>query len=328
MKSLALPPCLPARRRSLGMTLVELLVAMALGLLITLAATAALIAARRGFSTVDSASQLRDNARFASDVIQRLAVQTGYKDVLNAATQRGNAIGISADPAPNVFGFDNGIADKNSLDAAIARTDGYGDVLVLRYQPSETFPGSGEIDKAMIDCAGNPSKALAKNRDDTRTSVLFVAESNDGEPTLKCYRSDNGSPPFGSSEPLVRGVENFQVLYGVDGVKPKTAIDPADLSMKADSVPERYLRADQLTVVGNDAATRANWRRVRSLRIGMVLRSDVGAAQESKTRTLYPLGGPGFSSSDDRGTIFTAPADGRVRQVVTFTVHLRNDQGL
>ena len=93
-------------------------------------------------------------------------------------------------------------------------------------------------------------------------------------------------------------------------------------------MPDSYLRADQLTVSGDARATRANWRRVRSLRIGMVLRSDVGAAQESKTQKLYPLGSPGFSSADDVGTIYTAPADGRVRQVVTFTVHLRNDQGL
>ncbi|VTU28948.1 Tfp pilus assembly protein PilW [Variovorax sp. PBL-H6] len=312
------------------MTLVELLVAMALGLLVTLAATAALVVARRGFTTVDAASQLRDNARFATDAIQRLAVQAGYRDLSYAASRRGNAIGISADPVPNISGFDNGIANRTSADTVTARTasDGYGDVLILRHQASETFPGSGEIDASMIDCAGYTADALAANRDDMRTSIFFVASSNDGEPTLMCYRSKNGSPPFAGSVPLVRGVENFQVLYGVDGVIAKTAIDPTNISMKADTVPEKYLRAEQLTVAGNDVATRANWRRVRSLRIGLVLRSEVGATQELKTQTLYPLGGPAFGSSDDVGTIFTAPADGRVRQVVSFTVHLRNDQGL
>lgn len=311
------------------MTLVELLVAMALGLLVTFAATAALVVARRGFTTVDAASQLRDNARFAADAIQRLAVQAGYKDLSNAASRRGNAVGVSADPMPSVFGFDHGIASRTSLDTVAARTGGtFGDVLVLRHQASETFPGSGEVDASMIDCAGYPADAPAANRDDMRTSVFFVASSNDGEPTLKCYRSADGSPPFAQSVPLVRGVENFQVLYGVDGVTANTAIDPANVSMKADTVPDRYLRAEQLTVAGNDAATRANWRRVRSLRIGMVLRSEVGTAQEFRTETLYPLGGPAFGTSEDKGTVFTAPADGRVRQVASFTVHLRNDQGM
>jgi type IV pilus assembly protein PilW len=315
-----------AHRRSAGMTLVELLVAIALGLLITLAAASALLVARRGFTSVDAASQLRDNARFATDVVQRLAVQTGYKDVVNAATKRGKYIGISADPPTNVLGFDNAIANGSSLDTGAPRpSDSFGDVLVLRYQPTETFPGSGVVDAAMIDCAGKPSGAPARHRDDMRTSVLFVDVSADGEPALKCYRSDTGSPPFDAAVSLVRGVENFQVLYGVDGVTPGSVIDPA---VKADTVPERYLSADQLTVPGDKAGTRANWRRVRSLRIGMVLRSDPGVAQDSKVTPLYPLGGAAFGSEQDKGTIFKAPADGRLRQVVTFTVHLRNDQGL
>ena len=46
-----------------GLTLIELLVAMVIGLVIVLAAVAALTVARRGFNTVDAASQLRDSGR-------------------------------------------------------------------------------------------------------------------------------------------------------------------------------------------------------------------------------------------------------------------------
>lgn len=67
--------------KSRGLTLVELLVAMAVSLLVILAAAAALLAGRRGAETVDVAGQLRDNGRFASEVIQRLVVQTGFEDV-------------------------------------------------------------------------------------------------------------------------------------------------------------------------------------------------------------------------------------------------------
>ena len=329
--------------RSKGFTLIELLVAMALGLLITLVAASALIVARTGFTTIDAASQLRENGRFATDLIQRLAVQAGFRDVGYVTTPRLNAKGVNPDPPPNVYGFDNAVARIDALDQATpqsASAVGYGsDVLILRYQPTETFPGSGVVDKSMIDCSGNPANKVAGDRDDTRVSVLYVSSAGvDGEPTLMCMRSDTGLPNFPPGQPLIRGVENFQVLYGVDGVKPNTAIDPNDASSKPDSVPERYLRASQLTVPGNDAATRANWRRVRSLRIGMILRSDPGAAQQPSTATLYPLGlarsssgaaaGSAFSSAADVGTIFTPPADTRLRQAVNFTVHLRNDQGL
>jgi type IV pilus assembly protein PilW len=103
-------------------------------------------------------------------------------------------------------------------------------------------------------------------------------------------------------------------------------------------VPNAYLRADQMAVASNSAATNANWRRVRSVRIGMVLRSAQGAAQDSQAQTFYPFGptrssatgsaGSAFASSNDVGTVFQPTPDGRLRQTLTFTIHLRNDQGL
>lgn len=319
---------LHGHRRPNGMTLIELLVAMVVGLLIVLAATSALLAARRGFTTVDSASQLRDNARFAASLIQRLAVQAGYRDVTNAATKRSATVATAANPLPYVFGFDNALASRTSLDNGSPRpTNSFGDVLVLRFQPTETFPGSGKADSGMIDCGGKPADTPANQRDDARTSVFFVDMSNDGQPALKCYRSDTGSPPFDTAATLIRGVENFQVLYGVDGVVPNTAINPANTNLRPDTVPDSYISADQFTVAGDAAATRANWRRVRSLRIGLVLRSDAASTQKSEARTVFPLGSASFASTEDDGTQYLAPADGRLRQVVTFTVHLRNDQG-
>ena len=78
---------------------------------------------------------------------------------------------------------------------------------------------------------------------------------------------------------------------------------------------------------GNLADTQANWRRVRAIRIGMIVRGPVGSAISRTAVNLYPLG-PSLSSSDDAFSVFPAPADGRLRQEVTFTVHLRNYQGL
>jgi type IV pilus assembly protein PilW len=131
-------------------------------------------------------------------------------------------------------------------------------------------------------------------------------------------------------------VENFQVLYGVDGIAPGNTTVP--IPSAADSIPERYLRADQLTVAGNDVATYANWQRVRSIRIGVVLRGPPGSAVDSSSQTFYPLGvskgsasgakGSGFANNTtDPGTVYTPTSDNRLRQVVTFTVHLRNFQG-
>ena len=105
-----------------------------------------------------------------------------------------------------------------------------------------------------------------------------------------------------------------------------------------DFLADRFLRADQIIVTGDPIATNANWRRVRSIRIGMVLRGPPGSAINQTAQTFYPLGsgqdsatgaiGSAMSSANDTGTIFAPTPDGRLRQAVTFTVHLRNELGL
>ncbi len=94
------------RRWQSGLTMVELLVALVISLLIALASIAALTVARQGFSTVDAASQLRDNGRFASDLIQRLGVQSGFKDVWYAG-RPATAQESTANSAPDIKGFNN-----------------------------------------------------------------------------------------------------------------------------------------------------------------------------------------------------------------------------
>lgn len=322
-----------------GLTMVELLVALVISMLISLAAISALTVTRQGFNTVDAASQLRDNGRFAADLIQRLAVQSGFKDVAYAARPATTAE-TAANLAPDIVGLNNALSTMNNssssnnpLDWSSTRTSGslgYGsDILVLRYQDPETFDGSGISDQSMIDCLGNSSnKNFPTSRGERMISVIHVAESpqNSGELALMCTKYSYSDTAAGwtlsDPQPIVQGVENFQVLYGTDGVTAGAAP-----TATPDTVPDRYLRADQMTVASNPVATNANWRRVRSLRIGLVLRGPANSAQDNSTDPLYPQGS-GMSSSSDPGTIFTPPADRRLRQVLTFTVHLRNEQAI
>ena len=308
-----------------GLTMVELLVALVVSLLISLAAIAALVVTRQGFTAVDAASQLRDNGRFVHDLIQRLGVQSGFKDVLYAAAPPPPSVsGLASNPPPNVSGFNDGEASAsdplNVFTARAAADFSHSDILILRYQPAETVPGSGVTDRSMIDCSGNSTAIPSTDRYDRMWSVIHVADSL-GEPSLMCSRVSAAGVI--TTEPIIKDVENFQVLYGFDAA--------------GDSVPETYRRADEL-IVANPVTTNANWRRVRSIRVGMVIRGPVNSAQDKTAQTFYPFGpaknsstgavGSALSSALDRGTVFLPGADGRLRQVVTFTVHLRNEQGL
>lgn len=321
----------PARTAATrGFTLVELLVAMAVGLIVVLAATGMLIASRQGASTVDAASQLRDDARFATDLVQRLAVQTGFEDVnfirrpYTASVMAYKALN-GVDPStlkPSVFGYDNATpSPSDPLNMSTARASGslgYGsDVLILQYDP--VMVTENTTDGSMITCTGGAPTKPSITRDDRALSILYVSTSSGGEPALMCMTRNESTGAFNAAVALLKGVESFKVLYGTDNVSPNAAPTGS-----TDSVPDRYLSARQMVVAGDDAATLTNWRRVRSLRIGLVLRGPAGSAQSSTTQTLYPLGAS-FASAGNPGSTFTA-TDSRLRQVATFTVQLRNCQ--
>jgi type IV pilus assembly protein PilW len=294
--------------RQAGLTLVELLVAMVLSAVITIAAISALVFSRQGFTAVDAASQLRDNARYASDFIQRLGAQAGYRDFQVIASPP--TLGAPTLP-PNVGGFNNAlIAPGNPTGAFNARPVGPAlggsDILILRFQGAETFVGSGVSDNSMIDCAGNP----AADPGAQITSIFHQDVDLSGQPSLMCTVLGGAAP-----QPIIQGVESFQVLYGID-------------SGVTGTPPNRYVRADE--IVG--AIT---WSMVRSLRIGMVFVGPAASAQDNVAITYFPLGdapgaaggaaGSALSSANDPGTRFQPGADGRLRKTQTFTVHLRND---
>jgi type IV pilus assembly protein PilW len=328
--------------RQRGVTLVELLVALVLGTLIALAAMASLSVARRGFATVDVASQLRDNSRLAADLIQRIANQGGFLDIPYAVNTRSGDAGAGPLPPPPVFGFDNAVMTIDTpplpadplngnrtaasagcaVPADTACVNG-ADILVLRYHTPATMAGGTVGDRSTINCAGITQELASTSREDLVVSAFHVALSR-GEPSLMCSHQDASGAWQTAAQPVIQGVESFQVLYGVDGVTPGNPTAGA-----ADTVAERYLRAEQIVVPGNPVATDNNWRRVRSIRIGMVLRGPPGSAQErgGANDHFFPLGA-GMSSPADVGARFTPPSDGRLRQTVTFTAYLRNHTGL
>ena len=106
---------------------------------------------------------MRENARFTSDLIQRLAVQAGFEDVAG----RGFSVVPPADKPPAIQGYDNSILDVADLPDALtngSRSGGCGgftdtscvngsDVLMIRFWG--TSRGDPTVaDGSMINCAG------------------------------------------------------------------------------------------------------------------------------------------------------------------------------
>lgn len=328
-------------RSQRGVTLIELLVAMTVGMVITIAALSMLILGRSGHNAVDSSSQLVDRERFAIDIISRVVAQAGYQDFAGAVhLTRSIAKTLGQDPEPDLFGWNDAyftapddlfisttskIADANRAGKCGTITDtsclNGSDILVVRFQ------GAGPTsspDGTMINCRGLSEPGLfGADLNERAASVFYIQRPSTGstEPSLYCSYYNHATGGWVGGQPLLEGVESMQLLFGTDNVSP--GIVPA--AGGQDSVVDRWLRADQLKVPSNPTATRENWRRVRAVRVGLVLRGPVGSAQERVAESLYPLGTPTFVASADSGSKLDVPADGRLRRVVNFTVHIRND---
>jgi type IV pilus assembly protein PilW len=300
-----------------------------LALIVAGAAIATLLVARQGFTSVDASSQLRENARFAASLIERVVVEAGFENA---------AYGLITDPKePGLRGFNNSLItgpvtlplamthDSRSTSACggsdTACLNG-SDVLVVRYWGANR---GAVADGTIVNCAGiaEPEAPAAQG---PAYSIFHVQVSSGGEPTLVCSYRDPATLVW-STVPLVQGVESFQVLYGTDAVAPGACAATAS-DATSDSVAERFLTAAQLDVGGVYCPN--NWSRVRSVRIGILLRGAAGSAVTRVAGSWPVLSASGanytFAAAADYGSTLAVPADGRLRKQMVFTVHLRNAQ--
>ncbi|MBF0126574.1 MAG: PilW family protein [Magnetococcales bacterium] len=123
-----------------------------------------------------------------------------------------------------------------------------------------------------------------------RALAFYIGTGSNGEPALFWEILNRGSASTPAE--LVNGVENLQILYGLDG--------------DGDKVANQYLTAD-----GVESAN--GWDSVVSVRIGLLMRTGdfIRSQPDSGTNTLA-------------GTTVSHTADYRIRRVVTSTIQLRN----
>lgn len=329
---------LPAHRQR-GLTLVELMVAIVLMLLITVGTVALYSANSAGKRTIDASQQLDDTARFIFELIGQAVHDAGFPGAVVLDTMMPPPTGINPPPATYVnpfdfcsgiasqrpcpvLGFDNSKLENPSLDSSFGAKDSGGvnasDTLAVRFNGSGTSGADGSV----LTCSGTkvanwdrpvsvPGASEGATDPNTLGLSLFYVNIYKDEPELYCT-SDTGIPDAStglksrSTTQIARGVESFQVMYGVDICS----------GAPCDGIPDRWVSA-------RDMAT-ADWRNVKAVRVGLVLRGAPGSAQASDGKDLYPLGKDFTIGMSESGIKFTPPADTRLRRVYTTTFLLRN----
>ena len=312
-----------SRPREAGFTLTELMIALVLGLLVVLAATSLVVTSRATYRSQDETTRVAENGRFALELVNRLVRLAGYTDFGESNAPPATYTFVSGtnpylDGWPSIGGVDH---DAGGSGNAVINGS---DALVTYYYGSG--PPGGAADGNVLDCAGvavpGPAATADAYINARQRNILSVQPDVDGEPSLVCQRSIY-DPITGlrtyDQQVLIRGVESFQVLFG----EAIYAVGPPPGDPDTDAPLNLVYRTGV-----NGVNPVANWQNVRSVRIALLLRSNIGAQPDATAQT-YQLFGPSYPGSGDAGTQFStaslsAAERTRVRRVVQTTVFVRN----
>ena len=308
-----------------GMTIVELMISVALGLIVILAGSTLLLASKSSYVTVNDSAQLQDTGRFAMEIIARAVHQTSYAnwDKEDAPLMTGSM------NSPDINGLDSRSLNSAvpNIQSSLQKSINGSDVLAIRYLGS----GAGENgDGTILNCAGFgvPGVGSIDEVEEGRGwSIFYVATDSSGEPELRCkYHGKNSW----TSEAIARGIESFQVLYGID----TDADGLPNVFISADTVNELD---DNLILTGPNAQARAielrkktSWKKVVAIKVALLVRGP----QKSRSDALinkYELFGAEYGTVGmaDNGAIISeenipAKERNRLRKIFQQTIMLHN----
>ncbi len=179
----------PGRFAERGLTLIEMVIAILIGLFLTGGLLTLVQAMKRTSLNQSGLSQLQDNERMAMTLITDVIKSTGYysNPVLNTA--------VSSFPVKNY----NANANFTTAGQALVGTGAYNagsNVITSRYLTTGT--------DNVINCSGN-SLAVA--------ATFVNTFSLDGNGNLQCTLIVNNGQP--TTVPLISGISNMQIYYGV-----------------------------------------------------------------------------------------------------------------
>jgi len=304
-----------------GLTLVELMISMALGLLVVAAATGLLLSAKAGYTMQDDDGLIQDSGRYALETVARAVRQAGYEnwDASEAPVL------VDAAAAPSIIGLDAARLASTSPGIASPLPDPVNgsDVLAVRF--------FGASDGTMLNCAGFdvPAPAPAASADASRGwSIFYVARDSSGMPQLYCKYQ--GSSAW-SAQAIVQGVESFQVLYGLDS--------------DGDSLPNRFLNAAAIDALDAalvlegatpqqqaiDKSRKTNWKKVTVVKVALLVRGNHNTRVDASDAE-YDLFGSDYAEANavsDAGVRVEEadmpPAERkRLRKTFAATIQLRN----
>ena len=312
-----------------GLSLVELMVAMVVGLFLTAGLFSMFVMSATNVTTTSQFNQLQENGRIALSLIERDISQLGFMGDLTgiglevgtnlninaAAIAAGNDCigdGINNASFPAVvpahfrrlWGYESGVS-ANSLSCLTSVVSGT-DVLQIKRLagPEITVPNDSNryylatnSQQGVLFSGGQSTPVITNGRYWEYLHHVYYIENEAAIPVLKRRVLRNGGMKTSASyEQLVEGIENMRVLYGFDS--------------NGDNSADSYMPVQNVTDLMWDNSLA---QRVVSLRIFLLVRA-LEADSSFINNNSYELG----------DKTITAPGDNFRRKVVSTTVVLEN----
>lgn len=238
-----------------GLTLVELMISIAIGLILITGMVQILASSKMTYLANEGLTRIQENGRLSIDLLTRHIRMTGYRN----------------DPR---YDETRSFVDFGGVQP-LSGTDGGGlvsDSITIRYYSD-------------ADCTGTILGA----------SPDVIAGLNGAAVTTNTYNlqteTDRRSALYCNDIELVDGVENMQILYGLD--------------TDANGSVNTFLRADELSA--------ATWPAVVSVRLALLVATDeeLTSSYDTNQRNMLDI-------------TLAAAGDRRIRHVFSTTINLRN----
>jgi len=192
---------LQQQKTQLGVTLIEMMVGISIGLLVVAAAMGALMVSRSISGTVSDASAIQQQAGYAMRVIGNQLRQAGSLYLNPNPT---NAASENVLRAPVAFEASTPASGGSALafNPAIDTLSGPDSTLTVGYRRYKEPVYTDSTDQALArNCAGGPANASS----DLRVESIFTLDGA----ALRCGGNDTAAAP----QPIVQNVADFQVRY-------------------------------------------------------------------------------------------------------------------
>lgn len=273
-----------------GITLIEVMISVSLGIVFLLAAMSFLLNGQQSSQSQDSGTRIQENARFAMDMLRESVRMAGYSAdttvapafVYRAACGAATINGLT----PTNCADDTATAQGDRLAVAMNLDDNDNDCLGTDITTNTHIANVFWVEQSATNTRANGD-----------VGSIF---------SLYCrgWDVDNGAW-FSAAQPLVDGVDHMQVEYGI-------------YNAGTDSV-DRYLNA-----AGVEALTNG-WANVQSVRIALLVSSgvDTNEADTDASTIDRATVASQYTNFSLLGVNFTS-TEWKLRRVYTGTITLNN----